>query len=106
MDSKFDSMQERLAYCRWIVVPDMVRRASGLDDENRVEALLEGAGYTVSMIAEELMGMIDDCIDSGASGHEELQRIARLVDVLASYTDVPPASVPSGRIPAHMVRAG
>ena len=86
-DEMFDSPFECLAYYRQHVIPDKLREVSGLWEETDLELLLDSAGYSVSLIAEELFCMIDICLESGRCSGKDLQRIRQAYNGLSGFRD-------------------
>ncbi|MEN8208864.1 MAG: hypothetical protein ABFR50_06405 [Candidatus Fermentibacteria bacterium] len=86
-DEQYDSPFDCLAYYRWHVIPEKLREASGLRDETDLELLLDNAGYSASLIAEELFCMIDACLESGNCSEEDLQRIRLAYNGLSGFQD-------------------
>ncbi len=86
-DEMFDSPFECLAYFRWHVIPDKLREVSGLWEEADLELLLDSAGYSTSLIAEELFCMIDICLESGRCSKKDLQRIRLAYNGLSGFQD-------------------
>jgi hypothetical protein len=76
-----------LAYLRWCIIPERLREASGLADEIDLEALLDGSGYSVSLIAEVLFEMLDECLESSSCTPEDLRRIRLAYNGLSYFKD-------------------
>lgn len=81
----FRSPVECLVNLRDVVIPEMLREASGLHEEADLEVLLDGSGYSVSLVAEELIAMIDECIDSKSCRPRNLERIKRAYNGLSGF---------------------
>lgn len=81
----FRSPLECLVNLRDVVIPEMLREASGLRGEADLEVLLDGSGYSVSLVAEELLSMIGECIDSNAFNSRSLERIRRVYNGLSGF---------------------
>ncbi len=86
-DEKYDSAFDCLAYYRWYVIPEKIREVSGLWEETDLELLLDSAGYSTSLIAEELFRMIDVCLESGKCREEDLHRIRLAYNGLSGFQD-------------------
>ena len=86
-DEIFDSPFECLAFYRWHVIPDKLREVSGLWEETDLELLLDSAGYSTSLIAEELFCMIDNCLESGQCSESDLNRIRLAYNGLSGFQD-------------------
>ncbi len=86
-DEMFDSPFDCLAYYRWRVIPDKLREVSGLREETDLEILLDSAGYSTSLIAEELFCMIDICLESGHCNENDLHRIRLAYNGLSGFQD-------------------
>ncbi|OPL18230.1 MAG: hypothetical protein AVO35_06920 [Candidatus Aegiribacteria sp. MLS_C] len=81
----FPSPLECLADMRGRRIPAILREASGLAGETDIQVLLDGCGYSVSFVAEELLGMIDDCLSSGGCSPEELRMMREVYNSLSSF---------------------
>ena len=88
IDEMYDSSLDCLACYRWYIIPERLRDASGLRKENDLEILLDGAGYSTSLIAEELFSMIDACLESGNCSEEDLNRIRLAYNGLSGFKDI------------------
>ncbi|MCD4701238.1 MAG: hypothetical protein K8S24_05200 [Candidatus Aegiribacteria sp.] len=86
-DEMYDSPFDCLACYRWYVIPERLREASGLSEETDLDLLLDGAGYSASLIAEELFCMIDLCLDSGCCSENGLHRIRQAYNGLSGFQD-------------------
>lgn len=86
-DEMFDSLFDCLACYRWYVIPERLRDVSGLRDETDLELLLDRAGYSISLIAEELFCMIDTCLESGNCSEQDLHRIQLAYNGLSGFQD-------------------
>jgi hypothetical protein len=86
-DEMFDSVFDCLAYYRWYVIPRRLREVSGLPEETDIERLLDGSGYTTSLIAEELFKMIDICLETGQCTESDLDRIKVAYNGLSGFQD-------------------
>lgn len=71
----FDSPMECLSAMRTTFIPDRLREVSGLHDETDLDVLLESAGYSVSLAAESLIEMVDECLSASSCTPDELRRI-------------------------------
>lgn len=81
----FRSPLECLDNLRRMMIPEILREASGLAEEADLEVLLDGSGYSVSLVAEELLSMIDECIDSNSCRPRNLDRIKRAYNGLSGF---------------------
>lgn len=81
----FESPLECLADLKERRIPAILREASGLDGETDMQVLLDGCGYSVSFVAEELLDMIDDCLASGNCPPEELRMMKEVYNSLSSF---------------------
>ncbi len=86
-DEMYDSVSDCLACFRWYVIPERLREVSGLLEETDLEILLDNAGYSASLIAEELFSMIDKCLESGSCSDNDLHRIRLAYNGLSGYQD-------------------
>ena len=86
-DEMYDSSFDCLACYRWYVIPERLREVSGLREETDLELLLDSAGYTASLIAEELFCMIDMCLESGCCSEKDLHRIQLAYNGLSGFQD-------------------
>ncbi|NOQ23685.1 MAG: hypothetical protein GQ565_13695 [Candidatus Aegiribacteria sp.] len=86
-DEMYDSVLDCLAYYRWYIIPGKLREASGLREETDLELLLDSAGYSASLIAEELFCMIDKCLESGCCSENDLHRIRLAYNGLSGFKD-------------------
>ncbi len=86
-DEAFASPFDCLACYRWYVIPEKLREVSGLWDEADLELLLDSAGYSTSLIAEELFCMIDICLESGHCSENDLHRIRLAYNGLSGFQD-------------------
>jgi len=78
INETFDSVMECLACYRWFRVPlrlRALRSGSGAPPDRNVEELLDRAGYSISLVVEELFGMLDECLGGGVCTGEDLERI-------------------------------
>lgn len=87
-DEMYDSTLDCLACYRWYIIPERLREASGLQKETNLEALLDSAGYSTSLIAEELFSMIDACLESGRCSEKDLKRIRLAYNGLSGFYDI------------------
>lgn len=87
-DEMYDSTLDCLACYRWYIIPERLREASGLQEETDLEALLDSAGYSTSLIAEELFSMIDACLESGRCSEDDLGRIRLAYNGLSGFNDI------------------
>lgn len=87
-DEMYDSTLDCLACYRWYIIPERLREASGLQKETNLETLLDSAGYSTSLIAEELFSMIDACLESGRCSIEDLNRIRLAYNGLSGFYDI------------------
>ncbi|MBN2587499.1 MAG: hypothetical protein JXR55_09420 [Candidatus Fermentibacteraceae bacterium] len=76
-----------LACLRWRIIPERLREASGLADETDLDTLLDGSGYSVSLIAEGLFEMLDECLESSSCTPEDLRRIRLAYNGLSGFGD-------------------
>lgn len=83
----YDSIFDCLACYRWYVIPEKLREVSGLWEETDLELLLDSAGYSASLIAEELFCMIDKCLESGCCSGNDLNRIRQAYNGLSGFQD-------------------
>ncbi len=83
----YDSVFDCLACYRWYVIPEKLREVSGFREETDLEHLLDSAGYSASLIAEELFCMIDTCLESGCCSEDDLHRIQLAYNGLSGYQD-------------------
>jgi hypothetical protein len=81
----FCSPLECLSSLRTHMVPSILREVSGLAEETELEVLLNGCGYSVSFLAEELVGMIDDCLGSGRCTPDDLWRIREVYNSISAF---------------------
>jgi len=86
-DDMYDSVFDCLACYRWYIIPDRLRRVSGLVHEIKIEKLLDAVGYSTSLIAEELFLMIDICLESGRCSGKDLQKIRLAFNGLSGFQD-------------------
>ncbi|MCK5116221.1 MAG: hypothetical protein KAR44_06445 [Candidatus Aegiribacteria sp.] len=86
-DEVFASPFDCLAFYRWYVIPEKLREVSGLSKETDLELLLDRAGYSTSLIAEELFCMIDICLESGHCSKTDLHRIRLAYNGLTGFQD-------------------
>ena len=86
-DEMFDSPFDCLACYRWFAIPEKLREVSGLLEETDLELLLNSAGYSTSLIAEELFCMIDICLESGNCSENDLHRIRLAYNGLSGFQD-------------------
>lgn len=86
-DEMFDSPFDCLAFYRWYVIPIKLQEVSGLHEETDLELLLDSAGYSTSLIAEELFCMIDTCLESGHCSENDLHRIRLAYNGLSGFQD-------------------
>ena len=84
-EQRCGSPLEFLADLRDVVIPEMLREASGLSGETDLEVLLDGSGYSVSLVAEELIFMIDECIESKNFDSGSLDRIKQAYNGLSGF---------------------
>lgn len=84
-DPEHGSQREFLANLRDVVIPEMLREVSGLRGETDLEVLLDGSGYSVSLVAEELIFMIDECIESKSFDSSDLDRIKQAYNGLSGF---------------------
>ncbi len=87
-EEKYDSVIECLACYRWFIIPDRLRQASGRYDSNSIDELLDLAGYSTSLIAEELFYMIDSCLESGICLNSDLEMIRCAYNGLSGFEDL------------------
>lgn len=87
-EEKYDSAIECLACYRWFIIPDRLRQASGRYDLKSIDELLNLAGYSTSLIAEELFFMIDSCLESGVCLKSDLEMIRRAYNGLSGFEDL------------------
>lgn len=87
-DEMYDSIFDCLACYRWYKIPERLQNASGLQDETDIEILLDSAGYSTSLIAEELFSMIDTCLESGSCSENDLHRIRLAYNGLSGFKDI------------------
>lgn len=85
-DTGDQHLGEILRQMRTDLIPGMLRTASSLFEEDDIETLLDGCGYTLSFVAEELLGVIDDCLQSSRYDVEDLRLIRELYGTLAGYS--------------------
>ncbi|MCK5064831.1 MAG: hypothetical protein KAQ97_06085 [Candidatus Fermentibacteraceae bacterium] len=85
---KYDSAIECLACYRWFIIPEHLRQASGRYDLKNIDELLDLAGYSKSLIAEELFFMIDSCLESGICLKSDLEMIRRAYNGLSGFEDL------------------
>ncbi|MFO8184498.1 MAG: hypothetical protein R6U39_10025 [Candidatus Aegiribacteria sp.] len=81
----FQTPLEWLVNLRDVVLPEILREASGLRGETDLELLLDGSGYSVSLVAEELISMIDECIESKSFDSHSLEMIRRAYNGLSGF---------------------
>ena len=74
-----------LRQMRTDLIPGLLRAASSISEEDDLEVLLDGCGYAVSFVAEELLGVIDDCLQSSWCDSEDIRLIRELYSTLAGY---------------------
>jgi len=86
-DEIWDSIFDCLACYRWYIIPDRLRKASGLLEETDIEILLDAAGYSKSLIAEELFYMLDKCLKTGRCNEKDLERIRVAYNGLSGFQD-------------------
>lgn len=86
-DEMYNSPFDCLACYRWYVIPERLREVSGLPEETDLDLLLDSAGYSTSLIAEELFCMIDLCLDSGCCSENGLHRIRQAYNGLSGFQD-------------------
>ncbi|MCD4846934.1 MAG: hypothetical protein K8R76_01940 [Candidatus Aegiribacteria sp.] len=87
-EEKYDSVTECLACYRWFIIPDRLRQASGRFDVTSIDELLDLAGYSKSLIAEELFHMIDSCLESGVCLKSDLEMIRCAYNGLSGFEDL------------------
>lgn len=85
---KYDSAIECLACYRWFIIPDRLRQASGRYGLRNIDELLDLAGYSTSLIAEELFFMIDSCLESGICLESDLEKIRQAYNGLSGFEDI------------------
>ena len=86
-DEIWNSVFDCLACYRWYIIPDRLRKASGLLEETDIEILLNAAGYSKSLIAEELFYMLDGCLKAGRCSEVDLERIRIAYNGLSGFHD-------------------
>jgi hypothetical protein len=87
-EEKYDSVIECLACYRWFIIPDRLRQISGRYDLTSINELLDLAGYSTSLIAEELFCMIDSCLESGECLKSDLEMIRCAYNGLSGFEDL------------------
>ena len=87
-EEKYDSVIECLACYRWFIIPDRLKQASGRYDLTSIDELLDLAGYSTSLIAEELFYMIDSCLESGVCLKNDLEMIRCAYNGLSGFEDL------------------
>ncbi len=86
-EEKYDSVTECLACYRWFIIPDRLRQSSGRYDLTDIDELLNMAGYSTSLIAEELFCMIDSCLESDKFLVRDLEMIRCAYNGLSGFED-------------------
>ncbi len=86
-EENYDSVIECLACYRWFIIPDRLRQSSGRYDLTDIDELLNLAGYSTSLIAEELFCMIDSCLESGVCQSSDLEMIRTAYNGLSGFED-------------------
>ncbi len=74
-----------LDHMRRVLIPDRLREKTGLAGCHDMEVLLDNCGFTVSLIAEELIAMIDSCIESSECSPSDLRRIREAYNSLSGF---------------------
>lgn len=90
VNQMFESVFECLACYRWFRIPERLLEIcrDGWPEASRdIEALLDRAGYSASLIAEELFGMIDQCLESGVCTDHDLHAIRLAYNGLSGFDD-------------------
>ncbi|GEM_PF-6950656 len=103
----FESVFECLAYYRWFRIPERLKdicMTRGTDSSGDIEILLDGAGYSASLIAEELFAMIDEYLEKGVCTEQDLHAVRMAYNGLSGFDD-PIVSTIASWGPVEMVLA-
>jgi len=90
INETFDSVLECISYYRWFRVPHRLRAlcsGSGLVNSTDIEALLDRAGYSVSLTVEELFHMIDHSLETGCCSRDDLHRMRLAYNGISGFRE-------------------
>lgn len=91
----FASALDCLADLRERRIPSLLREATGLHRERDMERLLDSCSYPVAFVAEELLGMIEDCFTTGTCSPEDLRKMREVYNALSSFHEGPSRRISS-----------